>query len=140
MYRYQLKLINKGSASWGEAGNIVRLLPSWVETVRLDLWLLSAAAGGTALDHTSLGSSCHVSPLWLGLIANTSELLPLWYSIISHFYEEPRRAQSHFDLNPCEGGKLTARKQPNGPMGTMCVSVCVPWGPLCVLGQRRPGL
>lgn len=67
-------MINTFPPNWGEVGNNADFEPSEavpMETVHLDLSLLSAAAGGTALYHASLGSSCHVSPLLLGLIANT---------------------------------------------------------------------
>lgn len=74
MHQYELKLINKFPPNWGEVGNNTDFEHSeavLIEMVHFDLSLLSAAAGGTALYHTSLGTSCHVSPLLLGLIANT---------------------------------------------------------------------
>lgn len=74
MHQYELILIDKFPPNWGEVGNNVDFEHSeavLIETVHFDLSRLSAAAGGTALYHASLGSPCHVSPLLLGLIANT---------------------------------------------------------------------
>lgn len=65
---------------------------------------------------------------------------PFCYTIIRQmFYEETLHTPSHLSPDPyvaCEGVKCTTHKQPSWPMGTMCVSVCVPWGPLCVCWVR----
>lgn len=65
---------------------------------------------------------------------------PFCYTIIRQmFYEEKLHTPSHLSPDPyvaCEGVKRTTHKQPNWPMGTMCVSACVPWGPLCVCWVR----
>lgn len=65
---------------------------------------------------------------------------PFWNTIIKQmFYEEKHLTPSHLNSNPYvvyEGVERTTHKQPNWPMGTMCVSVCVPWGPLCVCWVR----
>lgn len=65
----------------------------------------------------------------LGLIANTYWLLPLWYSIISHFYEEKRRSAGTF-VHAREADTRLANNPTD--LWEPCVSVCVPWGPLCM--------
>lgn len=88
-----------------------------------------------ALCHTSRGSSRHVCRLLLGLVAHTYWLLPLWRSVISHFYEEKRRAGRCVNLDP---GREANTRLANNPtdLWEPCVSVCVPWGPLCMRWVR----
>lgn len=80
-----------------------------------------------------------MSLILLGLTVSIMPL-PFWYTIIRQmFYEEQHLTPSHLNTNPYvayEGVNRTTQKQPHWPMGTMCVSVCVPWGPLCVCWVR----
>lgn len=83
------------------------------------------------------GNSCHVSLISISLIVDTYWLLPFGTLSLGMFYEE----QHHTSTSPnpyvaYEWVKHTIHKQPNWPMGTMCVSVFVPWGPLSVCWVR----
>lgn len=76
--------------------------------------------------------------LWFCLVSFwVCWFFPSWYTIIRQmFYEEKCRTQGYLSPDPYVACKRTTHKQPKWPMGTMCVSVCVPWGPLCVCWVR----
>lgn len=93
------------------------------------------------ISKNSKSVEIHVMCLWFCLASFwVYWLLPFsTLSLGQMFYEEKHRTKSYLSPNPyvaCEGVKCTTHKQPNWPMGTMCVTVCVPWGPLCVCWVR----
>jgi len=93
----------------------------------------------TKLNHGNWPFSCHVSLILLGLVVSILDS-PFWYTIIKQmFYKEKHLTLSYISSNPYvvyQVIKRTTHKQPNWPMGTMCVSVCVPQGPICVCWVR----
>lgn len=108
-------------------------------TVRSVLGLPNVLYCINKLNLGNLPHSCHVSLILPGLILSTLASRFCCTIIKQMFYREKHLTLSYLNSNPYvayEGVKRTTHKQPHWPMGTMCVSVCVPRGPLCVCWVR----
>lgn len=105
------------------------------------------AAGGAGTEHHAI--CCSVCSSKLAKIQNSAEIHVMWFCLASLwvYWLLPfgtlslgrcftKKSTSPNPYVVYEGVKCTTHKQPNWPMGTMCVSVCVPWGPLCVCWVR----